>query len=305
MLTNSDAWWFAPNGHAVLTVDEHQGRIVRRTGTDFQESQAWIDVDTNTSNWVVSKDFAVLGVVKTNGLIELWDLERRELLRQLTISNGNSSLVAILSNGTQLVSGRWDDRQFEKWDVLTSNLMQSWRASGKADRGILSLDGQWYFSWRMFGEVNLLVDIRAGRETSLNLRDIHPVAAAFSDDARLLAIASDFGYLTLWETSTLREAAKFSGFLLRASSVAFSPNGERLAAGSNGKEAVKLWDVESHLELLTLEGKGSLFWRTIFSPDGNMLGSINSQGVLHLWRAPSMEQIAAFEAKEKAEAPRP
>jgi WD40 repeat protein len=87
--------------------------------------------------------------------------------------------------------------------------------------------------------------------------------------------------------------------------VAFSSNGKRLAAGSNGKEAVKLWDVDSHLELLTLEGKGSLFWRTTFSPDGNILGSANSQGVLHLWRAPTWDQIAAAEAVAKAQAQRP
>ena len=52
-------------------------------------------------------------------------------------------------------------------------------------------------------------------------------------------------------------------------------------------------------ELLTLEGEGSLFYRTAFSPDGNVLGSMNWSGVLHLWRAPSWAEI---EAAEKAEA---
>ena len=36
--------------------------------------------------------------------------------------------------------------------------------------------------------------------------------------------------------------------------------------------------------------------RWSFAPDGNVLGSMNDHGLLHLWRAPSWEEI---EAKEK------
>jgi len=41
--------------------------------------------------------------------------------------------------------------------------------------------------------------------------------------------------------------------------VAFSPDGTRIATGSNGREAVKLWDPESGQEVLTLEGSSSIF----------------------------------------------
>jgi WD40 repeat protein len=76
----------------------------------------------------------------------------------------------------------------------------------------------------------------------------------------------------------------------------FSPDGKRLAMASAGSEAIKLLDVEGHLELLTLEGRGSEFEPTAFSPDGNLLGTMStSSGVLHLWRAPSWEEIAAAE----------
>jgi len=82
--------------------------------------------------------------------------------------------------------------------------------------------------------------------------------------------------------------------------VAFSPDGRRLVTGSDGKEAVKFWDVESHEELLTLEGQGSMFSMTAFSSDGVVLGTMNSPGdskrsTLHLWRAPSWAEIEAAE----------
>jgi len=56
---------------------------------------------------------------------------------------------------------------------------------------------------------------------------------------------------------------------------------------------VKLWDVDSLQELLTLEAQGSTFNRVAFSPDGNILAASNGQGVLHLWRAPSFPEIEA------------
>jgi WD40 repeat protein len=39
-----------------------------------------------------------------------------------------------------------------------------------------------------------------------------------------------------------------------------------------------------------------MFNSTTFSPDGNVLASANSQGILHIWRAPSFEEIARLEA---------
>jgi WD40 repeat protein len=42
-----------------------------------------------------------------------------------------------------------------------------------------------------------------------------------------------------------------------------------------------------------------MFNSTTFSPDGNVLASCNSQGILHIWRAPSFEEIARHEAQGK------
>jgi len=122
---------------------------------------------------------------------------------------------------------------------------------------------------------------------------------AVSLDGTLLAGASAFGFAKLWEARTLREIATLSGFLLGVHSVAFSPDGKRLATGSSGQEAVKLWDLRGYQELLTLEGEGSMFWPIAFSPDGDALAAMNDQGALHLWRAPSWKEIATDEQRPK------
>ncbi len=44
-------------------------------------------------------------------------------------------------------------------------------------------------------------------------------------------------------------------------------HGQRLASGSVGNEAVKLWDVATRHEVATLAGEGSIFSLVKFSPD--------------------------------------
>jgi len=58
--------------------------------------------------------------------------------------------------------------------------------------------------------------------------------------------------------------------------------------------------LESHEEVVTLAGQGSIFRSAAFSPDGNTIGAVNAQGVLHLWIAPSWEEIEAAEARKKS-----
>ena len=151
----------------------------------------------------------------------------------------------------------------------------------------------------------MIKDMTTGSERNLNLNLKDVADVTFSPDGKLFAEASDLGQAKLWEATTLQEVETLRGFLMGAHSVAFSPDGKRLAIGSNGIEAIKLWDVESRQELLTLEGEGSFFYRTAFSPDGNGLGSMTARCVLHFWHAPSWEEIAEAEAKEKTEIQRP
>ena len=127
---------------------------------------------------------------------------------------------------------------------------------------------------------------------------------ALSPNGLIFAQVGSRGSIRLWDQTgsngdgeTPRRIV-LRGFLLEAHSVAFSPDSKRLAAGSNSREAIKLWDVMTGQELLTLEGIGTRFGQfggTAFSPDGNILGSMNDDGEVHLWQAPSWTEIEASE----------
>jgi hypothetical protein len=95
--------------------------------------------------------------------------------------------------------------------------------------------------------------------------------------------------------AAMQQVDTLRSFLIGEVSVAFSPDGRLLAAGSNGQEAVKLWDTETRQEVLTLGGEGSFFFGLKFSPDGRYLLAVSYVGLAHLWSAPTWaERIDAL-----------
>ncbi|HEU0040008.1 MAG TPA: hypothetical protein VFR76_12120, partial [Verrucomicrobiae bacterium] len=131
------------------------------------------------------------------------------------------------------------------------------------------------------------------------------VGVAFTPDGRILATGGEEGTAKLWDVATHREIVTLKGHLRSVHAVDISPDGRRLATAGGGAESVKLWDIQTHQELITLSGEGSIMTLLAFSPDGNKLIGLNNNGHLHIWRAPSWEEIKTAEAKEQAEVQRP
>ncbi|KAB8257696.1 WD40-repeat-containing domain protein [Aspergillus pseudonomiae] len=115
-----------------------------------------------------------------------------------------------------------------------------------------------------------------------NIRD-----AAFSPDSKQLATVSEAGSVRLWNTHTGR-----STFLESDSSaitfVAFSSNGERLAAKSN--EEIKIWDLSSGRLLQGIPQKRSTM--ISISPDGRFIASWDSLDVV-IWNVSQMAVVHA------------
>jgi hypothetical protein len=270
-------------------------------GAEFQEGERLLDIGTNFFTWftaAISSNGQWLAASTRTGAVTVWDLGRKTLPRQFNAHTGQVFVTGFLPGGNRLVTQ--DAVEFlREWNLITGEQTRSWNIGRPLlTAGGLSDDGHWFVEIGSSARRMALLDLVTGRQT-VQSTDVKGVQGkvAFSPDGKHFAAPSELGHATTWETATIREVATIRGFLLGVHSVAFSPDGRRLAIGSGGKEAVKLWDVESHQELLTLEGRESMFAMTAFSPDGNALGSMNANGILHLWRAPSWEEI---ERQEKA-----
>ncbi|HOY60826.1 MAG TPA: hypothetical protein PK640_22105, partial [Verrucomicrobiota bacterium] len=233
------------------------------------------------------------------GTTQVWDLQEGSLLREVGSDEGREVPVTFLDGSNHLVTQQRRGGGYRAWDVTSGRETRRWRLASPnpMSKSVLSPDGQWCLALDGDGGGRLL-QVASGQETPFpfNLRQVS--GAAFSPDGRWFAAVSVLGVGQLWDTASARMRANVEGFLQGTHSVAFSPDGQRLAIGSNGNEAIKLWDVGSLQELLTLPGQGSMFNATAFSRDGSVLASANSGGLLHIWRAPSFEEIARREADD-------
>ena len=74
-------------------------------------------------------------------------------------------------------------------------------------------------------------------------------------------------------------------------SVAFSPNGNKLASGSSDN-TIRLWDVASGQPLRALEGHQDAVSCVAFSPDGKHIASGSLDGTIRLWDVTSGRCLA-------------
>ena len=125
---------------------------------------------------------------------------------------------------------------------------------------------------------------------------------AVSPDGGLVASSNNAGQVRLFDPAKGELIETIHGHLNAVGGIAFSPDGRRLISAFGGREAVKLWDVGTRQELLTLAGTGSYLFATRWSADGDV---ILVGAPWQVWRAPSWEEINAAEAKENAETKQP
>jgi WD40 repeat protein len=295
-------WQFAADSNSLLTIDQ-KGQVAEWQGNDFEIKIPLIEINESWNNAEFSKDGRLLAVGLTNGTVELYDLDKRIQLRHFGHYTKPVWIVEFLPGETNLLLGTADfPLAAHVWDLVSFQETQSWKDINGPS--CISPDGRWYFACGYDGGC-LLREIASGRERRPTLEIQDPRSSRISPDGKFVAVASQLGYVRLWDLATLRPAATLGSFLIGAHSVSFSQDGTRLMAGGDGDEALKIWDVGSRQELLTLGASTDVFRTPKFSPNGNVLGSMQQYGLLHLWRAPSLVEIAAAEAKEKHEFKQP
>ncbi|WP_286824661.1 hypothetical protein, partial [Microcystis sp. LSC13-02] len=80
-------------------------------------------------------------------------------------------------------------------------------------------------------------------------------------------------------------------------SVNFSPDGKTLVSGSRDN-TIKLWDVETGQEILTLKGHDSNVWSVNFSPDGKTLVSGSGDNTIKLWNVETGQEIRTLKGHD-------
>lgn len=117
--------------------------------------------------------------------------------------------------------------------------------------------------------------------------------AAYSTDGRLLAAGSyPFGTIKVWDLASMKEKVTLYG-QSPVQSVAFSPDGKRLAATSG---ELRVWDVANGAEITTLTD--AAVNHAIFSADGKCLAANPSERFpgksVKVWNTETWKEAASF-----------
>jgi WD40 repeat protein/serine/threonine protein kinase len=199
--------------------------------------------------------------------------------------------------------------EIKVWDPLTGEELATRAGRGQVYTAVFSPDSRWLALGLQDGAVGLmtwqeqrpLVLRRAGHRGEVS-------ALAFSPDGRWLASAgAEDRAVQLWDMAAgpgprAARTLVAPGLL---GELAFSPDGQRLAGIS--RDVVKLWDVATGQEVLTLRGAPQRHWdppfnpRLAFSPDGRRLAGTNWDESISLWDA---EILTDPEARARYQAQR-
>ena len=109
-------------------------------------------------------------------------------------------------------------------------------------------------------------------------------AAVLSPDGRLLATAGN-GDIVLWDTLTSAALRPIPGPGFTVDSLAFSPDGARLAGSGAHSTLAHVWDLKTGTILLTLSGFSHGIACVAFSPDGARIATGGYDFSVRVWDA--------------------
>ena len=101
----------------------------------------------------------------------------------------------------------------------------------------------------------------------------------------------------VWDTTTGAERVRWSGPEAPRYVYVYSPDGKRLATGSE-HHAIRVWDVATGKLLTKLVGHQGPVWAVAFNPDGRRIASSSEDRTFRLWDATTGQSLALLGSNE-------
>ncbi len=232
-----------------------------------------------------------------DGTIDVWEVSTGRQIKSLSVEPLRERWkdLAFTPDGTMLAAAGFD-HGLVVWETATWAIRYRIAEDNHLGAQALSFTRDGRQLAVSLGFASRIVDVATGNE--LRRFPQQPVginAVAMSPDGNTLATTGLM--IKLWDVSTGQEKTPIvAGHGGSVESVAFGPDGDVLATGG-ADHAVKLWDLATRRERMTLEGHASSIQSLAFSPDGKSLASIGFTPELILWDAASGKRLRNWKAE--------
>ncbi|WP_335111229.1 serine/threonine-protein kinase [Nostoc sp.] len=254
----------------------------------------------------ISPDGYTLVSASDDKIVKLWDLKTQKVLASLL---GHSQAVksVTFSPDGQILATASDDKTIKLWQVETLEEICTLLGHSHAVKSVaFSPDGQILASGSWDKTIKLW-DVNTGTEIiTITGHQLQVNSVAFSPQGQLLASASYDRTIRLWQIPVLEGSQRelqnrpcysllstLSGHAWAVLTVAFSPDGQILATGSDDN-TIKLWEVNTGQLICTLVGHSWSVVAVAFTADGETLLSASCDKTVKLWRVSTAEEIVTL-----------
>ncbi|MEH1812103.1 MAG: serine/threonine-protein kinase [Nostoc sp.] len=260
-------------------------------------------VSSGVNTIAISPDGYTLASGSDDKNIKLWDLNNKKVLTSLSGHSQAVKSIAFSPDG-QILATASDDKTIKLWQVETLKEICTLLGHSHAVKSVaFSPNGQILASGSWDKTVKLW-DVNTGTEIcTITGHQLQVNSVAFSPQGQLLASASYDRTIRLWQIKGSPRKIQnrpcysllstLSGHAWAVLTVAFSPDGQILATGSDDN-TIKLWEVNTGQLICTLVGHSWSVVAVAFTADGETLLSASCDKTVKLWRVSTAEEIVTL-----------